>query len=421
MKAHADNLRTISLSFILCRPAPSPLQIEWNKGGRERFLFYEDSACLIHHAGELSIVEYGRSEVLATCRTEHTGRSLVSLRINEARGQQGEEIKRLACLMDLQTIRVVDLVSNDTLATIAHDYRIDWLELNAKGTHLLFRDKKHRLHLYDIRRQDRTTLLPMCGYVQWVPDSDVVVAQSRQNLVVWYSVHAPDKQKIFPIKGDVVDIERSPGRTEVLVQEDVSVSPRGEGERTERYRLSTLPGNEISTRFIYVNIHNPTCSVRTQLLLRVPAQTVSYALDENMISLDSALEEGDLRRAAAILMPQELTSETEARWHQLAERSLDCLDLAVAEQCYAAIGDISRARFVHGLIELAEAAGGVDSYAVRARLAVLRKQWHIAEGLMLQQGLVDDVIKYVPVSVSLNRFSHLFYKLVYAPVLGLVH
>lgn len=86
-------------------------------------------------------------------------------------------------------------------------------ELNSRGTHVLFRDKKRHLHLYDIEAQKRTTLLNFCQYVQWVPGSDVVVAQSRGNLCVWYSIRTPDQQTIYPIKGEVEDIERANNRS----------------------------------------------------------------------------------------------------------------------------------------------------------------------------------------------------------------
>ena len=49
--------------------------------------------------------------------------------------------------------------------------------------------------------QERVTLLNYSGYVQWVPQSDVVVAQSRENLCVWYSINTPDRVSMFPIKG----------------------------------------------------------------------------------------------------------------------------------------------------------------------------------------------------------------------------
>lgn len=66
-------------------------------------------------------------------------------------------------------------------------------ELNLRGSHLLFRDKRHQLHVYDLAAQTRSSLLDFCQYVQWVPGSDVVVAQSRSNLCVWYSVKNPDR------------------------------------------------------------------------------------------------------------------------------------------------------------------------------------------------------------------------------------
>ena len=66
---------------------------------------------------------------------------------------------------------------------------------------MLFRDKKRHLNLYTIAKQERVTLLNYSGYVQWVPQTDVVVAQSRQNLCVWYSVNNPDRVSMFPIKG----------------------------------------------------------------------------------------------------------------------------------------------------------------------------------------------------------------------------
>ena len=66
----------------------------------------------------------------------------------------------------------------------------------------MFRDKKRHLNLYNIAKQERVTLLNYSGYVQWVPGSDVVVAQSRDNLCVRYSINTPDRVSMFPIKGE---------------------------------------------------------------------------------------------------------------------------------------------------------------------------------------------------------------------------
>jgi len=57
-----------------------------------------------------------------------------------------------------------------------------------------------QLHLYDIENSTKSTILNYCSYVQWVPDSDVVVAQNRNNLCIWYNIDAPERVTMFEIK-----------------------------------------------------------------------------------------------------------------------------------------------------------------------------------------------------------------------------
>lgn len=57
-----------------------------------------------------------------------------------------------------------------------------------------------QLQLYDIKSGVKSTLLSFCSYVQWVPGSDVVVAQNRGNLCIWYSIDSPESITMFPIK-----------------------------------------------------------------------------------------------------------------------------------------------------------------------------------------------------------------------------
>ena len=109
----------------------------------------------------------------------------------------------------------MDLSTAITEATITHEAKIDWMEMNGRATKLIFRDKRRALHLYDIATATRSTLLSFSSYVQWVPNSDVVVAQNRSNLCVWYHIDAPERVTVVPIKGEVEDIERTAGRTEV--------------------------------------------------------------------------------------------------------------------------------------------------------------------------------------------------------------
>ena len=92
-----------------------------------------------------------------------------------------------------------------------------------------------------------------------MPDSDVVVAQNRSNLCVWYSIDEADKVTMYNIKGDVEEIERTDTKTDVIVYDGIN--------------------------------------------------TYSYLLDSPLIEFGSALDRRDLERAVQILEPQELTPE----------------------------------------------------------------------------------------------------------------
>lgn len=251
-------------------------ELPWRGSGNEKFDFSNPNICMVFNAGELSIVEYGINEVIGTCRTENMGPNMISARLNyseqELRG--GQPTKIIAYLLDSLTVCIQDLRFNNQIqATINHDSKIDYLELNPGGNKLLFRDKRKQLHLYNIKEQKKQTLLNYCKYVNWVPRSDVVVAQNRNNLCVWYSIEEADKVTMYPIKGDVESIERSDGKTEVLVDDGQNV--------------------------------------------------VGYNLDEALIEFGAALEYHGLDRAVEILDPLELTLETEANWKTVAKLALE--------------------------------------------------------------------------------------------------
>jgi intraflagellar transport protein 172 len=121
---------------------------------------------------------------------------------------------------------------------------------------------------------------------------------------VWYNIEDPDKVTVYNIRGDVEDIERSEGRTEVIVNEGVNM--------------------------------------------------VNYALDEPLIEFGFAIESRNLERAVEILTPLDMTPECEAHWNALAKLSIEEQNLTVAEQCYSALGDVAKARFIHKVNKLAE-------------------------------------------------------------------
>lgn len=95
-------------------------------------------------------------------------------------------------------------------------------------------------------------------------------------------------------------------------------------------------------------------------------------MDEALIEFGAALLYKGLEAAVDILEPLEITSETEANWKTLAKLALEQQNLYVAERCYAALGNMSRADYLRKLNKLI-ATEGVDDFRVQVKLAVLDK------------------------------------------------
>nr|CAH8871752.1 unnamed protein product [Trichobilharzia regenti] len=319
-------------------------EVPWNnKSLKERFYFGYSKFCIIFGSGELHVVEYGVNEILGSVRTEFTTPYLISVRVNERKSCRGGLCKRIAYMLDLKTISVVDLTTGSTVAQIPHDKKVDWIELNETGQKLLFRDKKLQLILFDIEAGVKSMMLNFCYYVQWVPQSDVVVAQSRDNLCIWYNIDSIDRMTTVPLKGgEIIDIIRQSGKTEVLVNEGMT--------------------------------------------------SVSYALDDGLIEFGTAMEDGDFERAVLFLESLEVTPETKSMWNKLAFASLKSENLLIAEQCFAALGCVSKSRYLRHYRTMF--MGNKSSYSnIRVCVAILEKEFRVAEDIFLSQNSFEDIIK----------------------------
>ncbi|EYB98280.1 hypothetical protein Y032_0132g1691 [Ancylostoma ceylanicum] len=352
-----DNLKVMGKDrFLLAYTASSLIiadiesglssEIEWHSGGNEKFYFDFEHVCIIVNAGEITVVEYGIDGPLGWVRTELTSPHLISVSI--AKGPPGSQsLKKIAYLTDPTSIAIKNLVNDDTEAVVNHTTVIDWLELSESATKLLFRDKRSRLTLLDGTRQ--TTLLNFCTYVQWVPGSDVVVAQSGNTLHVWYNPSIPDQVTTVAIKGEVEAVLRDAERTEVIVQEANA--------------------------------------------------KVAYELDNVQIDFGSAIEAGDLAKAAAFLDHYRVADDSYTMWNKVAELALDQSNFFIAQRCFAALSDFARARAVFKIMEMAELAArelggdGTQSYKVRASVAQLRRRFKEAEKIYLEQNAVEEAIE----------------------------
>ena len=91
---------------------------------------------------------------------------------------------------------------------------------------------------------------------------------------------------------------------------------------------------------------------KTEVVVDEGVNTVTYTLDEGLIEFGSALDERDYDRAISLLESLEMTPETEGMWKTLSNTALKDRKLVIAERCAAAMGDISRTRYLHGLNEI---------------------------------------------------------------------
>ena len=89
-------------------------EVPWAGSGQEKYHFDNPQVCMIFNSGELTLIEYGRNEILGSCRTEHMSPHLISVRLSESKDQSVADVKKVAYLLDLQTIRITDLVTGIT-------------------------------------------------------------------------------------------------------------------------------------------------------------------------------------------------------------------------------------------------------------------------------------------------------------------
>lgn len=314
----------------------------------ESFIFEYPGLCLVKAAGELVVVEYGKDDPVCNCKTEYVTLNLLSVL---------PVIARIAFLVDWRTISVYDWRRKFQVETVTHSIDVVWLELSpVKGHHLLFLDKRKRLVLCNMLKGWRRTLAKGVSFAQWVPCAEVIVAQSHDNLCVWYSVDLPEQSTSETIdNGQILSVSRSENG-DSIVEVDKG------------------------------------------------AQTAYYKLDSSLISLaGDALgnSESSCWKTAELLRTMPSTPETEDRWKRLCEEALESENLVVAEESLAAIGDVTRARYIHNIIDMARKLSAANNsghestrhFRVRAKLAIFHGDYREAEKIYLKHGATAEAIK----------------------------
>ena len=307
----------------------------------EKFIFFDDLAVLVWNSGELTVVEFGKSQPLASLSTQYANSFLLSLRFNVKIGSRGSS-KILAYLVDAKTIRIVDLDTLITLGSVQIPNKIDWLELNVSGSMLLFRDSKRLLYVYNVANQSLNSLLSACSYAQWAPDANVIVAQSKRQLYVWYSPSSPDEVKSFDIEGEVVDIKRKGTKTAVVINSN--------------------------------------------------GKNSNFPLDGAFIAFSAKMETNNLNEAAKILLSLENQENFKSLWGELAHAAMNAHDYTIAEVSYSNLNDLSKSRFLHKLNKLIK-KNGVNNSQVQAQIAMLQSNFKQAEYCFIEHDQIDNAIE----------------------------
>lgn len=279
----------------------------------------------------------------------------------------------------------MDLISGVAIAQISHESKIDWLELNETAHKLLFRDRKQRLakHLEEFKRalailffrlllvdvgtSEKHCIFSGVSFVQWVVESDVAVAQAGNTLAVWYNIDVPEYPTIINVQGEVVDIVRKNGKTEAI----------------------TVDGHNSNS----VELDEGLVEFGKNFLILINCNCC------NCYPPGTAIHDTDYGRAVLFLENITDTVEAEAMWHNLSSIALKQHNLALAERCYAALGDVAAAHYLHETLKIGEkyAEDHNDSPSncteVWVRLAIFSGDLSAAENIYLEQGNIEGALE----------------------------
>eukprot|EP00210_Caulerpa_lentillifera_P003637 g3472.t1 len=360
------NLETCALS-----------EIQWNhlSNEKERFYFENDKGCALFCFGEIYVVEFGRNEILGLFPVRKLTPYTLSLVINESR-------KMIGYLIDAKTIEIHCLGENNESCEISHPIKIDWLEINNKGTHVIFRNKQRSLFIHSIPFSDSTNkkgsvhMLENCQYAQWVPESDVIVGQTDGSLFVWYNIEEIKAKQIVEVDGQAEAIVRDDNKTEVIIS-------------TTSGRTSVILDESL---IAFSSKH--------------PMSFLILSSQIWILLLNGALESRDVVHCLELLRSLEVNPETLTQWKQVAEVALSestmqdkafrQQGLSVAIECYKTLGHKPRVNYLEDIMHLAESLEeGFHSNQVLVRVLLLRQQWKKAEELLLKDGKLESVLKIV--------------------------
>jgi len=132
---------------------------------------------------------------------------------------------------------------------------------------------------------------------------------------------------------------------------------------------------------------------KTEVIVEEGNNSQTYLLDDGLIAFSTAIDENDLNKAVKILENLNLNTETETHWKTLAKLAISNKNLIIAQRCYAAIGSYCKASYVKKVMKIQEKSGIPDNPLIEAKLLILDKQFNNAENLLLKHNLLDEAME----------------------------
>ena len=369
-------------------------EVPWNNFDSCRFDFNNLNTCLVYVNDEVAVIEFGNNEIIGYFRTEYCHPNLISARLFT---KENKSIKLIAYLIDPNTIYISDLITQSIIINYTNDCKIEYLEFGKSGNKLIFRDSSKKLNLLLLKNNineninnntnnnelyKNVTLLNLCSFVQWVPNTEILVAQSHQDLFVWYNLDNYQNPQVKPINGIIDSIAKNKGKIEIYINDD--------------------PNNDENTS---VNGGN----------------NYKIYLDENLVNLSIALDEKELTKALMILENLPKNNEYKYYWKTLSEISLEEKNLMIAQRCFAALGNFSKMKYLKNLYKLKKQntiknnnnnkienndnkqnenenqnnnniENKINQILVDAKLLLIKKKFDEAKKLLLDNNLIQEAI-----------------------------
>ena len=366
-------------------------EVPWNNGDNCRFDFNNLNTCLVYVNDSVAVIEFGKNEIMGYFRTEYCHPNLISARLFT---KAGKSIKLIAYLIDPNTIYIHDLITQNIIINYTNDCQIEYLEFGKSGNKLIFRDSSKKLNLLLLRINPNENnqniniksnesyksiaILNLCSFVQWVPNTEILVAQSRQDLFVWYNLDNYQNPQVKQINGTIDSIAKKKGKIEIYINDE--------------------------------NNNDDTSSVNG-------GNNYKIYLDENLVNLSIALDDKELTKALMILENLPKNNEYKYYWKILSEISLEEKNLMIAQRCFAALGNFSKMKYLKNLYKIKKNNSleennnnnknennnrqnneniiiekKINQIIVDAKILLLKKKFDEAKKLLLDNNLIQEAI-----------------------------